>query len=80
MFDTMVSSYLHNSQERSYALQNFASRDAQGVLDLYNKHKAQLKDEGMDKLYQEIGCPSPLCCMTWRPWARWTRRCWSAWE
>jgi len=57
VFDTMVSSYLHNSQERSYALQNFASRDAQGVLDLYNKHKAQLKDEGMDKLYQEIELP-----------------------
>jgi len=57
VFDTMVSSYLHNSQERSFALQNFASRDAQGVMDLYRAHREQLKEEGMDQLYQDIELP-----------------------
>ena len=56
-FDTMVGCYLHNPQERSYALQNFAARDAQGVMDLYRKQVPQLKDEGMEALFKDIELP-----------------------
>ena len=57
VFDTMVASYLHNSQERSYALQNFAKRDARGVASLYERQQQELDDEGTRKLYQDIELP-----------------------
>ncbi len=57
VFDTMVASYLHNSQERSYALQNFASRDARGMVHLYQEQLQQLKEEGTDRLYRDIELP-----------------------
>ncbi len=55
--DTMVGAYLLNSQEKSYALQNFAKRDASGVMELYQKQTARLKEEGMEALYQTIELP-----------------------
>lgn len=56
-FDTMVAAYLHNPQEKNYALQNFAARDAQGVMELYRKQVEQLRDEGMEKLFHEVELP-----------------------
>ncbi|MDD4081185.1 MAG: DNA polymerase I [Eubacteriales bacterium] len=56
-FDTMVAAYLHNSQERSYALQSFAQRNARGVAELYTAQLNQLKDEGTEKLYYDIELP-----------------------
>ena len=56
-FDTMLACYLHNSQERSYALQDFAKRDARGIAELYAKQLLQLKDEGTEKLYYDIELP-----------------------
>ena len=60
IFDTMVAAYLHNPQEKSYSLQDFATRDAQGVLDLYKKQVELLEDEGMTKLFDEIELPLTL--------------------
>ena len=56
-FDTMVASYLHNSQERSYALQSFAQRNARGVSALYLQQLRQLEEEGTKKLYYDIELP-----------------------
>ena len=56
-FDTMLACYLHNSQERSYALQDFAKRDARGIAELYAKQLLQLKDEDTEKLYHDIELP-----------------------
>lgn len=55
--DTLVLAYLHDPQERSYALQSFASPDAQGIAGLLKKQKPRLKDEGMEALYQDIELP-----------------------
>jgi DNA polymerase-1 len=57
VFDTMVASYLHNSQERSYALQNFAQRSARGVATLYARQQKELREEGTQALYQDIELP-----------------------
>jgi len=57
VFDTMVAGYLHNPQERSYALQDFAARDAQGVMDLYQRQARQLDEEGMRELFETIELP-----------------------
>ncbi len=57
VFDTMVGAYLHNSQEQNYSLQSFASRDAQGVMDLYKAQVKQLEEEGMRRLFDEIELP-----------------------
>jgi len=57
VFDTMVAAYLHNSQERSYALQSFAQRNARGVAELYAAQLKQLKDEGTGRLYYDIELP-----------------------
>ncbi|MGI6689064.1 MAG: DNA polymerase I [Christensenellales bacterium] len=57
VFDTMVASYLHNSQERSYALQNFAQRSARGVAALYARQQKELREEGTQALYQDIELP-----------------------
>lgn len=57
VFDTMVGAYLLNSQEKSYALQSFAKRDAGGVMELYQKQRARLREEGMDELFSTIELP-----------------------
>ena len=54
---TMLGAYLHNAQERSYALQHFAARSARGVQDLYIKQQAQLRDTGMEELYRTVELP-----------------------
>ena len=56
-WDTMLGAYLHNPQEKSYALNNFAREDAWGVLTLSRKQEKQLKQEGMGRLMREIEMP-----------------------
>ena len=56
-FDTMVAAYLHNPQERSYALLSFAARSARGVMDLYQKQRELLREEGMERLFLDIELP-----------------------
>jgi len=55
--DTMILAYLHNPQERSYALGNFATVDAPGVAGLRKTQLQQLAHEGMEPLYREIELP-----------------------
>ena len=55
--DTMILAYLHNPQERSYALANFASVDAPGVAGLLLQQRAQLAQDGMERLYRDIELP-----------------------
>ena len=55
--DTMILAYLHNPQERSYALGNFATVDAPGVAGLRKTQLQQLAQEGMEPLYREIELP-----------------------
>ena len=57
VFDTMIAAYLHNPQEKNYALQAFASRDARGVMELYKRQQQQLEEEGMGPLFREIELP-----------------------
>ncbi len=57
VFDTMIAAYLRNPQEKSYALQSFSQRNAQGVLDLYRKQAQQLRSDEMEKLFHEIEMP-----------------------
>ena len=57
VFDTMIAAYLHNPQEKSYALQAFASRDARGVMELYRRQAQQLEAEGMADLFRDIELP-----------------------
>ncbi len=56
-WDTMIAAYLHNPQEKSFALEQFAAPDASGVHDLRALQVQQLKDEGMTALYHEIELP-----------------------
>ena len=55
--DTMVLAYLRNPQERNYALQSFATPDAAGVRELLARQLAQLKEDGMERLYTDIERP-----------------------
>lgn len=55
--DTMIMAYLHNPQERNYALQSFAPPDAGGVRELLRRLSPQLKEDGMEALYQDIELP-----------------------
>jgi DNA polymerase-1 len=57
VFDTMIAAYLNNPQEKSYALQSFAERSAQGVMDLYRKQKHQLQEANMETLFHQIELP-----------------------
>jgi len=57
VFDTMIAAYLNNPQEKSYALQSFAQRDAQGVMDLYGRQTAQLKEAWMEALFHDVELP-----------------------
>ena len=56
-WDTMLGAYLHNPQEKSYALSQFAREDAAGVLSLAGKQRAQLEAEGMLTLMREVEMP-----------------------
>ncbi|MBR1584993.1 MAG: DNA polymerase I [Clostridia bacterium] len=56
-WDTMLGAYLHNPQEKSYALAHLGREDAAGILALADKQKTQLTQEGMLALMQEIEMP-----------------------
>ena len=56
-WDTMLGAYLHNPQEKSYALAAFAREDAFGVLTLAKKQQKQLEQEGMTKLMTQVEMP-----------------------
>ena len=56
-WDTMLGAYLHNPQEKSYALSAFAKEDAGGVLSLATKQEKQLEEEGMLPLMREVEMP-----------------------
>ena len=56
-WDTMLGAYLHNPQEKSYALSQFAREDASGVLSLAKKQEAQLEEEGMLALMRQVEMP-----------------------
>ena len=56
-WDTMLGAYLHNPQEKSYALRQFARKDASGVLELALRQEKQLESEGMLPLMREIEMP-----------------------
>ncbi|NLD52593.1 MAG: hypothetical protein GX650_06835, partial [Clostridiales bacterium] len=55
--DTLILSYLHNPQEKSYALSSFALPDARGVHLLLQKRLAQVQEDGMETLYRQIELP-----------------------
>ena len=55
--DTMILCYLHDPQERSYALSAFASPDATGVLNLLTKQRGLMQEDGTQKLYEDIELP-----------------------
>ena len=56
-WDTMLGAYLHNPQEKSYALSQFAREDAAGVLTLAEKQQKQLEEEGMTALMRDVEMP-----------------------
>ena len=56
-WDTMLGAYLHNPQEKSYALSALGREDAMGVLLLAKKQEKQLRGEGMLPLMNEIEMP-----------------------
>lgn len=56
-WDTMLAAYLHNPQERSYALSAFGADDAAGLLGLALAQERQLVEEGMIDLYRNIELP-----------------------
>jgi DNA polymerase I len=56
-WDTMLAAYLHNPQERSYALAAFTADNASGLLDLALTQERQLTEEGMIALYRDIELP-----------------------
>lgn len=56
-WDTLLGAYLHNPQEKSYALKQFAREDAAGVLSLAHRQEAQLREEGMLPLMREVEMP-----------------------
>lgn len=56
-WDTMLGAYLHNPQEKSYALRQFAREDAAGVLQLAEKQRRQLEAEEMLPLMEQVEMP-----------------------
>lgn len=56
-WDSMLGAYLHNPQEKSYALRNFAQDDAMGVLLLSMQQKEQLQQEDLLNLMQAVEMP-----------------------
>ena len=57
VFDTSLALYALNPQEKSYALSNFTTADAQGLLNLAQKLTVQLKDVDAYALYHDIEFP-----------------------
>ena len=56
-WDTMLGAYLHNPQEKTYALNSFAREDAAGVLTLAQRQEKQLAEEGMLGLMRDVEMP-----------------------
>ena len=56
-WDTMLGAYLHNPQEKTYALSHFAREDAQGVLALARRQQKQLQEDGMLPLMRDVEMP-----------------------
>jgi len=56
-WDTMLGAYLHNPQEKSYALNHFSQENAMGVLQLSQMQQKQLQDEGMLSLMTDVEMP-----------------------
>lgn len=56
-WDTMLGAYLHNPQEKSYALRQFAREDAAGILQLAEKQRRQLEAEEMLPLMEQVEMP-----------------------
>ena len=56
-WDTMLGAYLHNPQEKSYALGQFTKDDAAGILSLAEKQRVQLREEGMLPLMEQVEMP-----------------------
>lgn len=56
-WDTMLGAYLHNPQEKSYALGQFAKDDAAGILSLTEKQRVQLQEDGMLPLMEQVEMP-----------------------
>ena len=56
-WDTMLGAYMHNPQEKSYALSDFAREDASGVLQLAQRQRRALEEEGMLQLMQDVEMP-----------------------
>ena len=56
-FDTMLAAYALNPQEKTYHLSAFGGADASGVWALMAKQQTQMRQMGVEKLYQEIELP-----------------------
>ncbi|MBQ9196067.1 MAG: DNA polymerase I [Clostridia bacterium] len=56
-FDTMLAAYALNPQEKSYHLSAFAEADASGVWSLRQRQAAQMRELGVERLYNEIELP-----------------------
>ena len=56
-FDTMLAAYALNPQEKTYHLSAFGDADASGVWALMAKQQTQMRQMGVEKLYQEIELP-----------------------
>mgnify|MGYP005752068701 FL=1 len=56
-YDTMLAAYAINPQEKSYALSAFGDVDASGVLSLRLRQQAQMKELGVENLYEQIELP-----------------------
>lgn len=56
-YDTMLAAYAINPQEKSYALSAFGDADASGVLSLRLRQQAQMKELGVENLYEQIELP-----------------------
>lgn len=57
VWDTMLGAYLHNPQEKTYALGHFTREDAAGVLQWGQKQEKQLAGEGMLTLMRDVEMP-----------------------
>lgn len=56
-YDTMLAAYAINPQEKSYVLSAFAEDDASGVAALKMRQQMQMRELGVEQLYQQIEMP-----------------------
>ena len=56
-YDTMLAAYALNPQEKTYHLSAFGDADASGVWALMTKQQEQMRQLGVEKLYNEIELP-----------------------